>query len=386
MFPDLRPCLALVIACAVAAIPVYAADEQRIVRDAVAVAKQLRNSDDIYDQFTGAGTLVELGDKDSLQFIADKLEHPDWVIMRSAIDTLLTVQHPDGLNLIYSYAAVAEDSMFMKFLSESLASRPREDMAEFLMGSLDIDDLWVRKHALQALAVVAMDDKEARMRAVAEDTEMDATTRAYAYYALMDTDARLESMKKLIEISSHWGAESQEAAAVALGLIDNEETKAALKQLRKAKTYKVQIAALASEAGFGNQESIDTLVQIIAHGKGLDPSVAAASVRRMPAAIAAEITETLMACCKLNSDVATRLLESWAAVKSDPSKVYEWGLENMNPDIRMQAVWLVGQRGDRAYIERIAPLLNDADSGIRGMTAWAIVRMLGDSYEPGVEI
>ncbi len=371
--------------CLLAGLNAAAEDHKRIVRDAVEVARQLRSSENYYDQFAGAGILVEIGDKDALQFLTDNLGHSDWVLMRSAIDTLLTVQHPAGLDVIYRYAAITEDSMFMKFLAESLASRPRDDMAEFLMDALKIDDLWVRKNALQALATAGMDDKEARMRVIAEDTNLDATTRAYAYYALMDTETRPEYVAKLIEISTYWGVESQEAAAVGLGMVDNNETKAALKALRKASTYKVQIAALASEAGFGNQESIDTLVDIIAHGKGLDPSVAAASLRRLPAAIATSITDTLIGCCKMNSDVATRLLESWVAIDSDPTRVYDWGLDNVNPDIRMQAIWLVGARNDRRYIERIAPMLKSDDAGIRGMTAWAIVRMLGDNYEPGVE-
>ena len=53
------------------------------------VAKELRNSDNYYDQIAGAGTLVEFGDKEALQFIADNLNHTDWVLMRSAIDLSL---------------------------------------------------------------------------------------------------------------------------------------------------------------------------------------------------------------------------------------------------------------------------------------------------------
>ena len=33
-----------------------------------------------------------------------------------------------------------------------------------------------------------------------------------------------------------------------------------------------------------------------------------------------------------------------------------------------------------------APMLRDEDSGIRSMAAWTIVRVLGDEYDPGVEI
>lgn len=364
-----------------------AADENelRLVREAVQVAKNLRSSDDLYDQLSGAGTLIEIGDKESLQFVTDNLAHPDWSMMRSAIDTLLNVEHPAGLDVIYRYAAATEDAMFMKFLAESCASHPREDMAEFLANALQMDDLWVRKHALQALAQTPMDNKEARMRKIAEDTAQDATTRAYAYYALMDTPARDESVGRLVEIANTWGEDAQEAAAVALGQVENDITRDTLKTLRAARTYKVQMAAMVSEAGFGVEEALEALAETIAHGKGLDPSVAAAAVRRLPPAIALKLTDVLIACCVLNSDVGTRLLESWAEIEADPARIYAWGLGNDNADIRMQAIWLVGERKDRAYLARIGEMLGDPDTGVRGMAAWAIVRILGEQYEPGLE-
>lgn len=359
--------------------------ELRLVRQAVAVARELRASDDIYDQLAGAGTLVEIGDKEALQFLADNLSHTDWSMMRSAIDTLLSVEHPAALDVIYRYAAVTKDAMFMKFLAESCASHPREDMAEFLARALSLDDLWVRKHALQALARTPMEDKEARMRAIAEDMSQDNTTRAYAYYALMDTPAREETVPRLVDIATHWGDEAQEAAAVALGMVENETTRETLKTLRNARTYKVQMAAMASEAGFGVEEAVEALAQTIAHGKGLDPAVAAASLRRLPAPIVERITALLIECCKLNSDVGTRLIESWGATKADPSRLYAWALDHDNADIRMQAIWLVGERKDAAYLEAVGKMLDDADPGVRSMAAWAIVRMLGEQYEPGLE-
>ena len=352
---------------------------------AVAVARAMLASDNIYDQMSGAGTLVEIGDKDALQFLADNLGHPEWSMMRSAIDTLLNVEHPAGLDVLYRYAAVTKDAIFMKFLAESCASRPRDDMGEFLMNAVELDDIWVRKHALQALAHAPLDEKESRLRAIAEDTERDATTRAYAYYGLIDTGARLESIEKLIEIANHWGDDAQEAAAVALGEIDSVEAKETLKDLREARTLRVQMAAMASEAAFGVPEAIESLVKTIATGKGLDPSVAAASLRRLPPPIVERITAVLFECCKLNSDVGTRLLESWADVEGDAGPVIEWGLNNDNPDIRMQAVWLIGERYEKAYLDRIEPLLEDPDTGIRGMASWSIVRLLGDHYEPGTE-
>lgn len=359
--------------------------EPRMVREAVAVARALRKSDNMYDQIAAAGTLVDIGDKDALQFLADTMQHSDWSLMRSAIDMLLNVQHPAGVDLIYRCAQLNPEGVFVKFLSESLASHPREDMGEFLMNALTIDDSWVRKHALQALATIPVNDKEKRIRKIAEDQSQDSMTRAYAYYVLMDTPARAQSVEKLLDLAANGSADAQEAAAVGLGLEHTAKTLAALDVLQTSENLRAQVAAVTSAAGFGEASAIARIVDTIANGKGMDPSVAAASVRRLPGPIAIQISQQVTG-GKLDTEVAARLLEAWASIKADPDLVYQWGLHHADPAVRMQAVWLVGERQDRKMLKVISPMLKDADSGIRGMTAWAIVRILGDKYDPGVEI
>jgi len=159
-----------------------------------------------------------------------------------------------------------------------------------------------------------------------------------------------------------------------------------LKELRAATTYKVQIAAMASQAGFGNEEATQTLISIIANGKGLDPSVAAASLRRMNPESVSSITAELLQCCELTSDTGTRLLESWENIDADPSALYKWGFNHKNPDIKMQTVWLAGVRGDGEYATAIADMLDDKDSGIRAMASWAIIRLYGEKYAPSLSV
>jgi HEAT repeat protein len=365
----------------------FSADHERAFRDAVKVARQLTQSDDRYDQIAGAGTLVDVGDRKSLQVLTDFMNHDDWTLQRSAIDMMMNVLDPAGLNLIYRMASIRVSGVFLKFVAESAASRPREDMAEFLMATLDeTEDQWVKKLSLQALAFMTFDDKEARITAFAENEAADQVTRAYAYYALMDTPAREKSLAKLLQISTSGTPHATEAAAVALGLVNSDETKAALKKLRDSDSRNVQIAAMASEAGLGIESAISLLIDTVIHGTGLDSSVAAASIRRVRADIAVQISDTLMTEFDLSSDSGTRLVESWAWIDADPKKIYAWGLNHKNPDIRMQSAWLVGQREDREYLDAIIPMLEDEDSGIRGMAAWTIVRMLASEYDSGVEI
>ena len=132
------------------------------------VATELRESENYYDQIAGAGTLVEFGDKEALQFIADNLNHTDWVLMRSAIDTLTSVRHPSGVDVIYKAAETIKETVFLKFLTESLSFKARDDMGEFLVDLLEVDDQWVKKYAMQAIDFIDFDGKQETLNRLVE--------------------------------------------------------------------------------------------------------------------------------------------------------------------------------------------------------------------------
>ena len=77
--------------------------------------------------------------------------------------------------------------------------------------------------------------------------------------------------------------------------------------------------------------------------------------------------------------------ESWSAVESDPQALYKWGLLNQEADVRLQAVWLIGQRKDFSALTSIVKFLKDKDQAVRGMAAWAIIHTAGRGYVGGVE-
>ena len=340
------------------------------------VATELRQSESYYDQIAGAGTLVEFGDKEALQFIADNLNHTDWVLMRSAIDTLISVRHPSGVDVIYRAAETIKETVFLKFLTESLSFKAREDMGEFLVGLLEVDDQWVKKYAMQAIDFIDFDGKQEILNGLVESDKSDPIVRAYASMALITSNSTSEDVKRLIKMAKEGDSSGQEAAAVALGRVDSEETRQTLRILRNSKYPKVSMAALASEVGYGIQDAKDRLIDIMTAGKGLDPSVAAASLRRMPVRISDSVTKELIACCKVSSDVGTRILEAWSNMPEIPAHIYKWGLENENPDIKLQGIWLVGQTGANKYLSNVVRALDDSDPGIRGMAAWSTVMLL----------
>ena len=39
-----------------------------------------------------------------------------------------------------------------------------------------------------------------------------------------------------------------------------------------------------------------------------------------------------------------------------PAHIYRWGLENENPDIQLQGIWLVGQTGASKYLSNVYEL------------------------------
>ena len=58
------------------------------------------------------------------------------------------------------------------------------------------------------------------------------------------------------------------------------------------------------------------------------------------------------------------------------AKIIEWGLKHKNPDIKMQAIWLVGTLREKRYKEMLTKELNNSDSGIATMAAWSLLRIV----------
>ena len=116
---------------------------------ALDVAREMMNSNDIYDRILAAGALSDIGDTQALVLLERCIAIDDIVIRRSAIDTLITASHPNSINLLFK--AASENTEVLGLMAESLASVPRDDMGDLLVEALDGSTDFVKKHALQAL-------------------------------------------------------------------------------------------------------------------------------------------------------------------------------------------------------------------------------------------
>jgi len=253
-------------------------------------------------------------------------------------------------------------------------------LVEALDGSTD----FVKKHALQALGRTAGSAEDAAVRALVAADGTSPVIRAYGNYTLLSGGDASVGKTLLDAAGESQNPDIREVAAVALALVDSKESRVALDKLAKETDKRVALAAVASKAALGDQDAVGQIIQIIGYGPVMEATVMAGALKRLPPAMAGQITETLLDCCPLKNDAATRLLESWGWIKGDASRVYDWGLKHKEADIRMQTVWLIGQRKDESAVARLVPFLTDQDAGIRGMAAWAIVHITGHRYVGGV--
>jgi HEAT repeat protein len=375
---------ALSLGSASAADPKAAGDgSNKMLLDAVKVARELSDSRNVYDRMLGAGALVEAGDPKALEILAGYIQSQDLVVRRSAIDTLLNVNHPSSTNLLYRVAA--EDTQVLDLMIESLATMPREDMGDLLIGALHVPNLRLQKNALQALAPIFTGSQEKDVRGLLTDPSSTSLLRAYAYYVLVRSGHGAEVAEKVLEIAKSDDLDQREVAAVMLGGINSSASRTALQTLAKEQEERVSIAAVASNAGFGDDKAIAQMIQLIAYGKPMQAIVAAGALKRIPAKLAGQITATLLKCCQLKADAATRLIESWGSITGDPDSVFKWGLANADADIRLQTLQVIGRRRDKNVMDQVAGFLKDEDPAIRGMAAWAIIHTLGDGTVAGVE-
>lgn len=358
-----------------------AALADRSLYQAVDVAREMMNSQDIYDRILAAGALSDVGDTQALALLERCISIDDIVIRRSAIDTLISGTHPNSVNLLFKVAS--SDDEVLGLMAESLSSVPRDDMGDLLLEALEQGD-FVKKHALQALVRSTGSAESAAVRKLVESTKTSPVIRAYGNYTLLSNGDRSVSTAMLETAAASSNADELEVTAVALGLVDSKESRAALDKLTKQNDQRVVLAAIASKAALGDQDAVAQIIKTIGYGRPMEATVMAGALKRLPPTLASQITETLLNCCPLKNDAATRLLESWGWIASDPSKVYDWGLAHEQADIRMQTIWLIGQRRDESGIGRLVPFLKDKDPGIRGMAAWAIVHIAGHRYVGGI--
>lgn len=358
------------------------ATHDRALHEAVRVAKQMMASQDIYSRILAAGALSDIGDRQALDILERCLTVDDTVILRSAIDTLITANHPNSVDLLFKTAS--RNGEVLGLMAESLASVPRDDMGELLARALHEQSDFVKKHALQALVRAPGSGEEEEVRKVAEAPETTPVIKAYANYALFMA-GRKELAGELLKSAKSGSPDVKEVAAVGLGRVDTKESRDVLKALTKESDKRVAVAAVASSAGLGDQDAVGKVIHTIAYGQPMEATVMAGAMKRLPPELALQITETLLTCCRLKGDAATRLLESWGFISANPAKIYAWGLGHADPDVRMQTAWVIGQRRDAAAIPLLVPFLEDKDEGIRGMAAWSIIHIEGANYVEGVE-
>ena len=340
-------------------------------------ATEYYNAENIYDRFSGASTLIDLGEEEPLKFVVEQLFSGDFIIMRHAIDTILSVSHPSAPDIIYRAIERIDDDVFLKFVTESLSKRSRPDMYEILLDLVESEDPWVVKHSMQSIDMIEFSEKQELLSSFISSPDTDDIIKAYSYMGLAKlTPNKKEIETNLIAFAENGTKDTREAAAVGLGRIDSNNARKALRELRNSNQPNVQIAALGSEVGFGMAEPRQKLLELILNGKGLDPTVAAASIRRMPREVAASITTELIECCELNSEVGARLLESWSEIGNPPMKVVDWGFRHKNSDIKMQAIWLIGRLKIKEYTKLVTKELESEDSGIATMAAWSLLRIL----------
>ncbi len=355
------------------------------IHDAVRVAHTMLAAEDVYDRILAAGALVETGDKGALETLVKYAAANDFVIKRSAIDTLLSTNHPNGVDMIMRVAE--RDSVTLTLMIESLAATPRGDLEDVLIGALTSDKAYVRKNALQALSNIDTEQVNTAVHRLTDNPQETPTVRAYGYYTLAANGHGAEFGKQVIAIA-HTGetSDEREVAAATLGHIDTEASKAALTQVAlQDADGRVKLAAIASSAGLHDNDALAKLIEVIAYGKPLEATIMAGAIRRLPLAVAREVTKTLISCCPLPPDTATRLLESWGWIGGDAGFLYQWGLAHKEADVRLQTLWLIGHRRDASTVKELSTYLKDQNPGIRTMAAWAIIHSADGGFVGGVE-
>ena len=181
-------------------------DEQKTPKHLVkATATKYYNSENIYDRFSASSILIDLGEEEPLKFVVEQLFSGDFIIMRHAIDTILSISHPSAADIISRAIERIEDDVFLKFITESLSKRSRSDMYEILLDLTESEDPWVVKHSMQSIDMIDFSEKTKILNSFISSDDADDIVKAYSYMALARFAPENKDIeKKLIEFAQKW--------------------------------------------------------------------------------------------------------------------------------------------------------------------------------------
>jgi len=245
----------------------------------VDVAREMMSSDDIYDRILAAGALSDIGDAQALVLLERCIGIDDIVIRRSAIDTLISGSHPNSVNLLFK--AASEDDEVLGLMAESLSSVPRDDMGTSCWRRSTARVTSSKKHALQALVRSTGSAESAAVRKLVAQARRRGRPRV-RQLCLAERRRQLGRRGNARHGRCSSNADELEVAAVALGLIDSKESRAALDKLTKANDQRVVLAAIASKAALGDQDAVAQIIKTIGYGRPMEATVMAGSLKRLP--------------------------------------------------------------------------------------------------------
>lgn len=342
---------------------------------ALDTAKTLLAAESVFDRFLAAGTLFEAGDRTGYDMLVEGLVSPDPTVARAAMDTMLSV--PDFCGLAQTVADMDGRPVLGEALLRGIAYFSRLDALPYVRESLNSPISTVRIGALRTIARLNDVKSLSHVQNLLDAGGMMDDERANAYYTLSVLGDGVSLQDDIIVLTQNSETSVREIAAIALGNIQSEKSRQALAVLVEDQSARVRIAALGSHINVGSKASIEALEYVITTGRRDNAMVAAAALKRVPASIAEGVIKRVIECCEPKIEVALRLMETWGRIGGavTDNSIPAWGLGNDDPDVRLQTLWALGWRADRATRDLIFPYLKDPDPAMRGMSAWAVARI-----------
>lgn len=361
-----------------------------LVCDALQTAEALTRSDQPFDVAMGAGTLLQSGRADAFSVLHEQLISANNLVRRAAVDTLISVDTPAAANVISQMVEAGTE--WGELVAAGLIAVPSNGhegvLEQIAFGSTYANKDVARAHALRALLSVVDSISERRLASLMKTTDPDSLLGATASYVALHQGVMTgEALQRLSGVVGQVGnAAAQEVAAVAFAHSDSAQTLSLLQTLSESSEPKVRIAALLSLAARGSQDAATELIEIILSGGTYGSTLAAAGLRRIPGEAAYKITRGTLSRGMPPVEGALRMIESWAWIDDDRvNEIIKWGLRQAHADLALQALWVIGWRREETYFDRITPLVRDKDPAVRGMAAWAVVRVHGKSVDCGGE-
>ncbi|WGI16656.1 HEAT repeat domain-containing protein [Methanonatronarchaeum sp. AMET-Sl] len=332
--------------------------------DVEGLKEHIEKSNDVNVKRRAAELLGSIGGEESIKVLIDTIfsDSQPKKVKRAAANALAWMDDTDAVWMLIER---------MKGFDGDEKTGQWGDLLKIFMKSLKSDNEYVRMDA--ALALGRIEDERAvkPLIKVLKDTDKDVRKNAAISLGSIGSKKAINPLSKLLD-DKH--PEVRRETVNSLGLIGGEKVKPLLIKAAKDKDESVREQTILSLSDYIGKDVMDTIVGGLSDEKDVVREAAAFSLMDFLSKIPEKRSH------EIRKEISQRLERFDSEL--DYKKILMAAEDGKRLSIRRNAIWLLGQIGDKEVVNKLITFLKEEDPQIRRMSTLSLINIGNESVNP----